>query len=409
MTLTVKQIYERYSVRDFCRVIEVKRLNSDGATYEAEWQDIEKLSKLKILDESVKSISNKIANNNYAFGIVGTGNVTLNLDSKNGQFDEETNTISIFFGYTRHRSLIRIRDGFVDNYTDPINPVNVYSTVFEGFIDVTATGTKVDDENLKQNLVCINTLSFLLKNYTISDMGILTATTVETLIYEILNRSEFTSFFTVSAVNINAGYDITSFDISQYEGQTQLFTLFEEFSIGHSFFYVKDGIFYYRPIASGLTNVITITNKKLEKFSSYNSGISNVFERLYWQDQPSITFASATNKYNRSKTIDVKGCTDNTQRQNLLDNIGATVKIQRKEFTIAIPYYMNIYVMDIVTVQTPQIIPEDAFIWGISKWGEGKKWRKSFQADNIPNNLGWLVRSVKHSNFKTQLVLQEII
>ena len=96
------------------------------------------------------------------------------------------------------------------------------------------------------------------------------------------------------------------------------------------------------------------------------------------------------------------------QRQNLLDNIGATVKIQRKEFAINIPYYMNISVMDTVTVTSPQIIPDDAFIWGISNWGE-KKWRKSLQADNIVNNANWLVRSVKHNNYKTQLIVQEII
>lgn len=409
MTLTVKQIYERYSVREFCRIIEVKRLNADGASYESDWQNIEELSKLKLLDKSVGSISKKIANNNYAFGIVSVGNVTLSLNSKNGQFDDENNTSSIFFGYTRHKSLIRIRDGFVDYYTDSNNPVNVYETVFEGFIDITSTGTKVDDENFKQNLVCIDLLSFLLKDYTISDMGTLSSTTLETLIYEILNRSEFTDFFTVSSGNINAGYDISSFDISQYEGQTQLFTLFEDFSIGHSFFYVKDNVFYYRATTSGLTNVITIGDKKLEKFANYNSGISNVFEKLYWEDEDSITFTASAIKYNRSKTINVKGCTDSTQRQSLLDNIGATSKIQRKEFTINIPYYMNIYVMDTVTIETPQIIPSDAFIWGLSKWGENKKWRKPLGADNIPNNASWLVKSVKHNQFKTILILQEIV
>lgn len=408
MTLTVKQIYDRYSVREFCRKVEVKRLNSDGLTYESNWQDVEELSKLKLLEKSVGSISKKIANNNYSFGIVTTGNVTIKLDSKNGQFDDENNSSSVFNGFIRHKSLLRIRDGFVDNYTDPENPVNVYNTVFEGFIDVTATGTKVDNDNLKQSLVCVDTLSFLLKEYSISDMGALSSTTLETLIYEILNRSEFTTFFTVDALNINAGYDITSFDISQYEAQTQLFTLFENISIGHSFFYVKDGVFYYRSITSGLTNVLTVNAKKLEKFSNYNSGISNVFEKFYWQDQPTITFTASPNKYNRSQTLEIKGCTDNTQRQNVLDAIGASAKIQRKEFTISIPYYMNISVMDTVTVTSPQIIPDDAFIWGISRWGE-KKWRKALQADNIDNNGTWLIRSVKHSNFKTQLVLQEII
>lgn len=408
MTLTIKQIYDRYSVRDFIRKIEIKRLNTDLTTYESTWQDVEQLSKLKLLDNSVAAISKKIANNNYSFGIVTTGNVTIKLNSKNGQFDDENNSTSIFKGFIRHKSLIRIRDGFIDKYTDPNNPINVYSTVFEGFIDVTATGTKVDDENLQQNLVCIDSLSFLLKEYTVSDMGSLTSTNLNDLIYEILNRSEFTPFFTVDTGNINAGYNISSFDISQYEAQTQLLTLFENFSIGHSYFYVRDNIFYYSSITSGLSNILTIGPKKLEKFSNYNNGIANIFEKLFWEEQPTITFTASPNKYNRSKTINIKGATDNTQRQNLLDNIGANTKIQRKEFTISIPYYMNINVMDIVTVTSPQIIPDDAFIWGISRWGE-KRWRKLLQADNIVNNASWLVKSVKHSKYKTRLVVQEII
>lgn len=406
MTLTVKQIYDRYSVRDFCRVVEVKRLNTDGSTYESEWQDVETLSKLKLLDKTVGPISKKVPNNNYSFGLVTTGNVTLQFNSKTGEFDDENNSSSIFFGYKRHKSLIRIRDGFIDKYTDSSNPTNVYSTVFEGFIDVTATGSKVDNENLKQSLVCIDLLSFLLKDYTLDDMGTLSTTTLEGLVYEILNRSEFTDFFTVSSGNITAGYNFTSLDISQYEDQTLLLTLFQNLSLGHSFFYVDEGVFYYKDITSAGSSVLTVGKKKLSKFQNYNSGIANVYEKLYWEDQPTITFTATTNNYNRSKTLNVKGCTDATQRQNLLDSIGAITEVQRKEFTIIIPYYMDINVMDTITIESPQIIPSDAFVWGISNWGE-KKWRKSIQADNILTNQDWLVRSVKHNNFKTQLILQE--
>lgn len=408
MTLTLKEIYDRYSIRDFTRVIEIKRLNADGVTYENDWQNVETLSGLKLLEKSVSSINRKISNNNYSFGIVTVANVTITLNSKNGQFDDETNSSSVFSGFTRHKSLIRVRDGYIDKYTDTANPVGVYATVFEGFIDAGATATRVDNDNVLQIFQCIDTLSFLLKQFTLSDMGSLTSTNLDDLIYEILNRSEFTTFFTVNTGNITPGYNITSFDISQYEPQTQLFTLFENFSIGHSFFYVKESVFFYLGITSGTANTLSVGSKKLIKFSKYNNGITNVFERFFWQDEPSITFTASPNRYNRGKTIEIKGATDNTQRQNLLDNIGNIAKIKRKEFNISIPYYMNVFVMDTITVSSPQIIPDDAFIWGISNWGE-KRWRKGIQADNITNNASWLVRSVKHTNFKTQLLLQEII
>lgn len=410
MTLTIKQIYDRYSVREFCRKVEIKRLNTDLTTYESDWQDVEELTGLTLLDDSVQTISYKTANNSYNFGIVNVGNVTIKLNSKNGQFDDETNSGSVFKDFVRHKSLLRVRDGYVDIYTDPENPVEVFTTVFQGFIDVTATGTKVDDENLAQSLQCIDVLSFLLKQYTIADMGALTSTDLDDLIYEILNRSEFTNFFTVSTLNIVPGYNITSFDIAQYDGQTQLFTLFENFSIGHSFFYVKNDILYYSSILTGQDNTLAIDSKKTIKFSAYSSGIPNVFELFFWSEDDSVSFTSESNKYNRSVTINVKGVTNHTQRQNLLNAIGNVAKIQRKEFSLLIPYYMNLFVMDKILVSSTEIYPDDAFIWGVSRWGEGKRWRKALKADNITNNVSWLVKEVKHNkNLTTELILQEII
>lgn len=409
MTLTIQQIYERYSVRDFCRKVEIKRLKTDG-TYETDWQNVETLSGLKLLDKSVQSINYKLSNNSYNFGIVSVGNVILKLNSKNGQFDDESNSGSIFKnGYVRHESLVRIRDGYVDKYTDPNNPVEVYETVFQGFIDVTSQSTKVDDENLIQDLQCIDMLSFLLKKYTLDDMGTLSSTDIDSLIYEILNRTEFTTFFTVDALNINAGYNITSFDVTQYENQTELLTLFQNISIGHSFFYVKNEAFYYQEITTGNALSFTLDKKKLIKFAQYSSGINNVYEKFYWEEQPAITFTASPNKYNKSQTINIKGATDNTQRQNVLNKIGNVAKVQRREFKVTMPYFMPVFIMDKITINSPDIYPSDAFIWGVSRWGEGKRWRKSLKADNIPNNQEWLVKDVKHSNYQTQLLMQEII
>ena len=69
---------------------------------------------------------------------------------------------------------------------------------------------------------------------------------------------------------------------------------------------------------------------------------------------------------------------------------------------------MNIFILDKITVQIPEIIPKDAFIWGVSKWGEAK-WQKPIKADNISANSNWLVREIKHSNLTTTLKLEELV
>ena len=406
MTLTIKQIYNRYSVRSFKRIIEVKRRKTDGS-YEENWQNIETLSAIKLGDDSVSNISYSLPNNSYNFGIVNVGNLQMSLISKNGQFDDEENPNSIFNGFLRHKSLIRVRDGYIDKYSS-LNPVAILTTVFEGFIDETSTGTKVDKYNVIQDLQCTDLLSFLLKEYTIADIGSLSSTDLNSLIYEILNRELFTSFFNVSPDNINAGYNITDFDISKYEAQTTLFSLFESFSLGHSFFYVKNGNFYYQSVITGNQTDLEIAKNKIIEFAAYDNGISSVFEKLYWEEDITVGFTSPIIKYNKSKTINIEGVTNPVQRQNLLNFIGGITKRQYKIVNLKIPYYMDIFILDKISVQIPEIIPKNAFIWGVSKWGQAK-WQLPIRADNISTSTNWLVRQITHANFTTTLKLQELI
>ena len=406
MTLTLEQIYDRYSVRDFCQKVEVKRQLSNG-TFESDWQDIEELSGKELFDNSVNNINYKIANNNYNFGIVNVGNLILKVNSSKGEFDDETNSSSIFFGYLRHGSLIRVKQGYVDKYTDSSNPVEVFQELFIGFIDDTSKNTKVDDNNLTQTIYCVDLLSFLLKKYTVGDFSPYTATNVDDLIYEILNRSEFTDFMTVSDSNIEAGYN-ADFDVTQYKDETTLLSLFENAAIGNSFFYVREGTFFYKPVFTGISSTLIIGDRKLVKFSNYESGISKVYEVFTWEGEEAIKFEASPNKYNRNQSIAIDGITNNTQRQNIIEYMGSIARVQRREFTIEIPFYPDLFVLDEVTIKTPEIIPSDAFIWGVSDWGEDR-WRKALKADNIPATDQWLVREITHSRGKTKVKVQEIL
>ena len=404
MTLTIQQIYERYGQREFVRVIEVKRRNTDDS-YESSWNNIELLSNIKNLTNSVAGINYSIPDDNYSFGIVKVGNLKLKLLSKNGQYGDETMANSIFNGFLRHKSLIRVRDGFVDKYTDPDNPVDVLVTVFEGFIDGTSTGTKVDKNNIIQELQCIDLLSFLLKENTKSDMGTLTQTTLSDLIYEILNRATFTDFFTVDTGNISPGYDILSLDMSVYEGQTQLYNIFENLSLGHSIYYVRDGVFFYKAIKNSISTTFEVNEKKIIKLANYDTGAVVVYEKMFWSDS-SESYSSPTNIYRKTKTIDIEACTNSTQRQNVLNYIGGVVRIKRQKVKLEIPYYPNIFILEKLGVDYPDIFPEDAFIWDVSNWDEAY-WRDSVNASPI-SNINWLVRNIKHSSFKTTLILEEV-
>ncbi len=405
MALTLEQIYTRYGQREFARAIEVKRRNKDNS-YESTWKNIETLSNIKNVINSVASTSYTTPDDGYSFGIVKVGSLKLKLISKFGEFDGENNPNSIFNGFIRHKSLIRIRDGYVDKYTDYNSPVDVLSTAFEGFIDDTSTGTKVNKDNIIQELQCIDTLSFLLKANTKADMGALVQTTLSDLIYEILNRSEFTDFFTVSGANINPGYDISLLDMSEYEGQTQLYTIFENLSLGHSLYYVLGGIFYYQATKTTESTTFVVDEKKIINLSNYNCGASAVFEKFFWEDS-NESYTSPTNLFNKPKTINIKACTDSTQRQNVLNYVGGVARVQRQKVKLIIPYYPNLFVSQKITTIYPEILPSDAFVWDVSNWDEAY-WRDPISASPILQ-INWVIREAKHIGFKTNLILEEVV
>jgi hypothetical protein len=433
--MSLAEVYNPYSNRDFTRKIEIKRkLATDG--YENDWQDIVALSGLPSLLKTVGSISFKLPSDGYNFGLVTVGNLKLKLNSEQGQFDDAGNPKSIFYkDYERHESLVRVNDGYIDRKTGQ----EFTKQVFFGFISGTTKLTRVDNDNILQDLQCIDALSFLLKKYTKADMGNLVSTSLDALIFEIMNRSEFTDFLTIDSSNIQAGYDIQNIDLTQYEGQTQLLTIFQDLSIGHSFFFLDEKNFYYRkvnlPIQRGIENdtildesgdiildeagdsilseeniykALDVKKDKVIKFSNYDEGLSQVYEKIYWADNETVSFISPTNKYNKSKTIDIKGVVDNTQRQNIVNIVGSITSLARKKVMVEIPYFQDINIFDEITVQEPIFLLNDAFIWDLSKFDDGKRFDAFFRADNINLDQTWLVIEINHSNFKTKIKLQEI-
>lgn len=405
--MSLVEIYNQYPSREFTRKVEIKRkLATSG--YENDWQDVVALSGLPLLDKTVGSISFKLPSDGYNFGLVTVGNLKLKLNSKQGQFDDEGNANSVFYpNYQRHESLVRVNDGYVDRKTGQ----EFTKQVFFGFIDGISRSTKVDNDNINQDLQCIDALSFLLKKYTLADMGNLTNNpSLNDFIFEVMNRAEFTDFLNISNSNIQAGYDIQNIHLNEYENQTQLLNVFQDLSIGHSFFFLNEQDFYYRKVNLPLNRGFSFDAKKdkIIKFSNYDEGLSQVYEKIYYQDNNNISFIAPVVKYNKSKTIEVKGIKSNAERQNIVNAVGAITSLARKKVIIEIPYFQDINIFDEITVQEPIFLLKDAFVWDLSKFDDGKRFDAFFRADNINLDQTWLVIEINHSNFKTKIKLQEI-
>ena len=228
MSLTYQQIWDRYSKVHFSRRMYIKRLNEDG-TYETDFTEI---SQGLMPDGSVNRLSKSLPNASYSFGKVSVSNASLKILSAFQEFAGEEDPNSIFAGYIRHWSIIKIVDALVDHYTDSDNPTESSVTTFQGLLDAQTATTEEGFET-------ITALDFMtvLDEINVNELT-LAQTTMNALIYEIMNRTEFTKFFNVSnsTTYINAGYNATSIDVSQYDGT--VLEMLEDLAKGHSIFYI---------------------------------------------------------------------------------------------------------------------------------------------------------------------------
>lgn len=413
MSLTYKQIWERYSHIEFKRRLYIKRLNTDG-TYEADWTEISQgLTK----DGSVKSISRTLPNSSWQFGYVMVSNVILEILSPYQEFASELDPNSLFSGYIRHKSRVKIVDALIDKYTDPTTPAESIVNTFEGLIDAKTAQT----EQGYENVTVLDYIS-VLNDVNVSELG-LVQTTLNDLIYEIMNRSIFTKYFNVSnsTAYINSGYNASSIDLSVYTGS--VLSMLQDLAKGHSIFYINpdDNYFYFKaaePTATVEHQFLESNNRKID-ISAWREGVDRQVTNWYWDDKDvdisAVTIAAVVNPI--SESFKIEGITNATQRQNVLNTILSNTEFAKPYFKLTLPYFPVIKLLDRVNVQSFGSAPKDALRWGMFSWtsylttapNTAPRWRKP-AGIRISADDEWMVTSVKHdSNFKTVVELQKIL
>lgn len=413
MSLTYQEIWERYSQVEFIRRMYIKRLKIDG-TYESDWVEI---SQAQTKDGSVNSISRMLPNNSWRFGYVSVSNVSLEVLSAFQEFASENDPNSIFFGYIRNKSKLKVVDAFVDKYTVPAVPVEASVTTFEGYIDATTAQTEQGYEKCT-----VLDYMAVLDDVNVAELG-LAQTTLNALVYEILNRAMFTKYFNVSssATYINSGYNISSIDLTKYTGS--VLEMLQDLAKGHSIFYIDptDGYFYFKPADPTPATVYSFlesNNRKID-ISSWREGIDRQVTNWYWDEEDAgISAISSPAPVNTiSEKFKIQGVTNATQRQNVLNYILTRTKDAKPYFQLVLPYFPVIKLLDRVVVQSFGSAPKDALRWGMFAWtsqattnpNTAPRWRKP-AGIRISADEEWMVRSINHSNnLQTTIELEKIL
>ena len=404
--MSYNSTYLKYNALASDLKIEIKRVNSSGV-YETQWKNIEKLvANQVIVHDSIPTMSYKLPNESYSYGVLQVPDCTLKLLSVNGEFSSQDNSNSIFNGFIRHKTQVLISHGYKNPITDTIDYIEVY----RGFINEKSKNTKVSNNNTYQDLFIEDALTFLLKEYTFADFAV-TSRVLNDLIYELLNRSEFTNFLSVNSNNITAGYNIQYIDDAEIEGQTQWLTILQDLSIGHSYLYQKNGVVYYKPInqsSAGGASPFRFNSDKIIRFDNYSDGIKEVFEKLYWRDT-ALSFISPTNIYNRSKTFDIESITDSTDRLNVLAATGTRTSKVRSKYKIKVVLYVNLFILDKLSVIAGDYITDDSLVWGQGNWDE-QDWAPIVGASFSDSNFVWTIKEIVHnfSSGTTELTVEEL-
>lgn len=406
-TLTIQEIWERYSEIKYERGIYVKRINSSGV-YESEWNNINDLINFETRMYNVcNGITYSLPNNTYSLGAVTVDNASLLFANQSGQMSNEDEPNSIFHNYVRHKSMIKVVDSFIDSYTYPGSYGRVDQTTFEGFIDDRLCVTNSNDT---ENIIAIDILTTLLKSITLSELSLTTGQTIKNTIYQIMNRTLFTNFFTVSISNINPGFNASNLDLSEFDQSVTAFEILQELSIGHSIFYIRNGIFYYKADAPEVTTVLNLweSPQRKIKFNKFSSGGSTVFDKLYWQDS-SETYISPTRTYDQSFAFSIKGIISPTQRQGLLNYAGPRLCQRKINFELTIPFLPILYILDRISILQRGTLQEGCFILDITRLDEGY-FLEPVGAFKIETTDNWMIRKINHTtNSQTILTLEKII
>jgi hypothetical protein len=413
MSLSYQEIWARYSHVEFVRRLYIKRLNVDG-TYEAAWTEI---SQGMTKDGSVNSISRSLPNDSWQFGFVTVNNVSLEILSPYQEFSGENDPNSIFFGYVRHKSKMKVVDAFVDKYTDPTTPTESSVTTFEGLIDATTAQT----EQGYEKCTMLDYIS-VLDDVNVAELA-LAQTSINALVYEILNRAGFTKYFNVSnsTTYINAGYNASSIDLTKYTGS--VLEMLQDLAKGHSIFYVDptDGYFYFKPADPTATtqySFLESNNRKLD-ISAWRDGINRQVTSWFWDEEDAgiSAVASPAPVNSISSRMKIDGITNATQRQNLLNYVLTRTQYAKPYFKLVLPYFPVIKLLDRVSVQSFGSAPKDALRWGMFAWTDGDttnpnvapRWRKP-AGIRISADDEWMVRSISHdSSLKTTVELEKIL
>lgn len=370
--------------------VSVQKLNY----YEDKWTDITAYT----TPSTLSNISRSLDYTSWEFGEVKQDNAQLKLINLYGEMSDEENEESIWHdGFVRHYSKLKIECSFNGQTRD---------TLFEGLIDDRSAYTQAESTQAVIENITVYSYTKLFSDTTLEELGTLNGTTINDLVFEVLNRGFFTDYITVSKDYIDAGVN-ANVDISEFDVGTKVLELLKELAKGHSIFFVDNaGVFHFQQVEPNedVAADFGLTPERKLKVYDYRSGSERVIEKFYWEESTE-KFEVEVPKYKTSQTISVKGINSTSDRQSIINFLGNKYSTKRISFKVDLPLCPFLKMMDRVRVEQVGAI-DNAFVLNVSRLDVGVL-NQPIGAVKISANTEFVIYEIKISGQKTTLTLLE--
>lgn len=362
--------------------------------YETAWRDITRYT----TSNTINGINRSLDYKSWEFGEVKQDNATLKLVNIYGAMSDEENEDSFWNGgFVRHYSKLKIECMFDDETSD---------VLFEGLLDDRSAYTQVESTQAVVENITAYSYTKLMSDITLAELGTLNGTTINQLVYDVMNRGYFTDYFTVDPDYINAGYN-AAVDLTEFEQSTKVLDLLKELAKGHSVFYVDtDGIFKFKavePNTSVIAEFGSMPERKLKVYE-YRTGSERVIEKFYWENSTE-KFEVPVPKYKTSQKVEIKGVTATADRQAIINYLGGKYGTKRASFKVDLPLCPFLKIMDRVRIEQMGAI-DNSFILNVSQLDVGVL-EPPIGAVKINPEVQFVVYGLKHTDTKTTLTLLE--
>jgi len=286
---------------------------------------------------------------------------------------------------------------------------------YRGLISTVNSVWDVKSKKLKLSLVDPSSLFATEK----IEPGITSTGTFAHIIYQILNRNPFTRYMTVSAGNINPGYDLADVvdDVSELANKKVKDILDRIAYLSGSVYYINyDNEFIFESIYDASPSAVwnlTGNDFDVETLAYDWQGQYTAFK---WDDGESTIIRSEMGYTDREeyqyrfreKKIDDKFVVLAVNRQLITDNLLLWHKHLKRWVALTSKWNPEAVINKYITLDVPKeaIAGDKYFVWNKSSWNAGKIWGLPSPGISFDSSIYWRVYAIKRDPLGAKMTIK---